>query len=223
MHPMWTLLRTELSAHSFTLRVFAVIAAGVTGLCLVVGGTPIVAACVLTAPFLPGSLFAQSDRAHLDAMYSILPVTRTQLVIGRYLLIALVMAVMTLAGLALTWVDALVRSAGGDSAPVSTAAVAGLALAVSGAGVAAQLPLCFAFGYARTRLYTVGGTMILMCGGPLVIKQFPDVLRRFVDLPLMIVRWAGEPRTGLIGLGVAVGLLAVSGVCSARLYRRRNL
>jgi len=90
MHIIWNLLRAELSAHAATLRTFAVITAVIVGTNLAMGGaTPAIAICVLTVGFLPGLLFAQDERAHLDTMYSILPVTRAQFVVARYLLVVL--------------------------------------------------------------------------------------------------------------------------------------
>ena len=99
MRTTWNLLRAELSAHAVALRNFAIVAAIITAANLALGGAmPAVAVCTLTTAFLPGALFAQDERAHLDAMYAILPVTRTQFVLGRYLLVALVAAATTLAG-----------------------------------------------------------------------------------------------------------------------------
>ena len=100
MHVIWNLLRTELSAHAATLRTFAVVAAVIAGTNLAMGGaTHGIAVCVMTVAFLPGLLFAQDERAHLDTMYSILPVTRAKFVVARYLLVALIAAAATLAGL----------------------------------------------------------------------------------------------------------------------------
>ena len=172
--------------------------------------------CALTAAFLPGVFFAQDERAHLDAMYSILPVTRTQLVVGRYLLVALSAAATTLAGVVVAWADSLVRGPQASPIPLSTAAVAGMVLAVVGAIAAVQLPLFFALGHARTGMYSNGAIMILMLGGMILIRQFPALATTLLD-------WASRPRTGPAGLGAAVGLLAVSAACSIRLYRRRSL
>ena len=133
MRTTWNLLRAELSAHAAALRAFAIVAAIITAANLAIGGaTPAIAVCALTAAFLPGVFFAQDERAHLDAMYSILPVTRTQLVVGRYLLIAFIAAVVTLAGLGVARIDELVRGPQASPIPLSTAAVAGMVLAVVG-------------------------------------------------------------------------------------------
>ena len=94
MRTTWNLLRAKLSAHAVALRNFAIVAAIITAANLALGGaTPAVAVCTLTTAFLPGALFAQDERAHLDAMYAILPVTRTQFVLGRYLVVGAVAAV----------------------------------------------------------------------------------------------------------------------------------
>ena len=113
MHVIWNLLRAELSAHAATLRTFAVITAVIVGTNLAMGGaTPAIAVCILTVAFLPGLLFAQDERAHLDTMYSILPVTRAQFVVARYLLVALIAAAATLAGLVVARIDDAVRGPG---------------------------------------------------------------------------------------------------------------
>ena len=85
MHVIWNLLRAELSSHATMLRSFVVVAAIISTANLVMGGaTPAIAVCVLTVAFLPSALFAQDERAHLDTMYSVLPVTRAQFVVARY-------------------------------------------------------------------------------------------------------------------------------------------
>ena len=90
MHVIWNLLRAELFSHATMLRSFVVVAAIISTANLVMGGaTPAIAVCVLTIAFLPSALFAQDERAHLDTMYSVLPVTRAQFVVARYLLVAL--------------------------------------------------------------------------------------------------------------------------------------
>ena len=217
MRTTWNLLRAELSAHAAALRAFAIVAAIITAANLAMGGaTPAIAVCALTAAFLPGVFFAQDERARLDVMYSILPVTRTQLVVGRYQLIAFIAAVVTLAGLGVARIDELVRGPQASPIPLSTAAVAGMVLAVVGAIAAVQLPLFFALGHARTGMYSNGAIMILMLGGMILIRQFPALATTLLD-------WASRPRTGPAGLGAAVGLLAVSAACSIRFYRRRSL
>ena len=217
MRTTWNLLRAELSAHAAALRAFAIVAAIITAANLAMGGaTPAIAVCALTAALLPGVFFAQDERAHLDAMYSILPVTRTQLVVGRYLLVALSAAATTLTGVVVAWADSLVRGPQASPIPLSTAAVAGMVLAVVGAIAAVQLPLFFALGHARTGMYSNGAIMILMLGGMILIRQFPALATTLLD-------WAGRPFIGPAGLGVAAALLAVSAACSIRLFRRRSL
>ena len=111
MHVIWNLLRAELSAHAATLCSFVVVAAIISTANLVMGGaTPAIAVCVLTVAFLPSALFAQDERAHLDTMYSVLPVTRAQFVVARYLFVALIVAAATLVGLIAARVDDAVRA-----------------------------------------------------------------------------------------------------------------
>jgi len=123
MRTIWSLLRTELSAHAAALRTFAVVAVIISTANLAMGGaTSAITVCVLTVAFLPSILFAQDERMHLDAMYSILPVTRSQFVVSRYLLVALVTAVMALASLVVARVEAAVHGPGEVRVPVSVPA-----------------------------------------------------------------------------------------------------
>ena len=217
MHTTSTLLRVELSAHAATLRTFAIVVAVFAAANLVMhGATPTIVVCILTVAFLPSILFAQDERAHLDIMYAVLPVSRTRLVVGRYLFIAISAVVMTLAGVAAAQIDELVHGPEPSPVPLSMAAVAGMALAVVGAVAAVQLPLFFALGHARTGMYAYGTTMLLMLGGMVLIDHVPD-------LSLAIVRWASLPWSGPVGVGIAAVLLIISAVCSVRLYRRRSL
>lgn len=211
------LLRTDLAAHATTLATFAVVAALVAGANLAMGGaTSAAATCALTGAFLIGPLFANDERAHLDVMYSILPVPRTRFVLGRYLLVALSIAATTLVGVAVGWVDGVVRGPEPSPVPLSATAVVGLSLAVVGLVAAVQLPLFLALGHARTGTYSLGATMVLMFGGTALLRHFPD-------LATALLRWAGSPWTGAVGVTVAVVALAVSAAFSVRLYRRRDL
>lgn len=217
MHTTSTLLRVELSAHAATLRTFAIVVAVFAAANLVMhGATPTIVVCILTVAFLPSILFAQDERAHLDIMYAVLPVSRTRLVVGRYLFIAISAVVMTLAGVAAAQIDELVHGPEPSPVPLSMLAVAGMALVVVGAIAAVQLPLFFALGHARTGMYAYGTTMLLMLGGMVLIDHVPD-------LSLTIVRWASLPWSGPAGVGIAAVLLIISAVCSVRLYRRRSL
>lgn len=217
MHTTSTLLRVELSAHAATLRTFAIVVAVFAAANLVMhGATPTIVVCTLTVAFLPSILFAQDERAHLDLMYAVLPISRTRLVVGRYLFIVISAVVMTLAGGAAAQIDELVRGPEPSSVPLSMAAVAGMALAVVGAVAAVQLPLFFALGHARTGMYAYGTTMLLMLGGMVLIDRVPD-------LSLAIVRWASLPWSGPVGVGIAAVLLIISAACSVRLYRGRSL
>ena len=216
-HTTSTQLRVDLSAHAATLRTFAIVAAVFAAANLVMhGATPTIVVCILTVAFLPSILFAQDERAHLDIMYAVLPVSRTRLVVGRYLFIVISAVVMTLAGSAAAQIDELVRGPEPSSVPLSMAAVAGMALAVVGAVAAVQLPFFFALGHARTGMYAYGTTMLLMLGGMVLVDHVPD-------LSLAIVRWASLPWSGPVGVGIAAVLLIISAVCSVRLYRRRSL
>lgn len=217
MHTTSTLLRVELSAHAATLRTFAIVVAVFAAANLVMhGATPTIVVCILTVAFLPSILFAQDERAHLDLMYAVLPISRTRLVVGRYLFIVISAVVMTLAGSAAAQIDELVRGPEPSSVPLSMAAVAGMALAVVGAVAAVQLPFFFALGHARTGMYAYGTTMLLMLGGMVLIDRVPD-------LSLAIVRWASLPWSGPVGVGIAAVLLIISAACSVRLYRGRSL
>ena len=217
MHTTSTLLRVELSAHAATLRTFAIVVAVFAAANLVMhGATPTIVVCILTVAFLPSILFAQDERAHLDIMYAVLPVSRTRLVVGRYLFIAISAVFMTLAGVAAAQIDELVHGPEPSPVPLSMLAVAGMALVVVGAIAAVQLPLIFALGHARTGMYAYGTTMLLMLGGMVLVDHVPD-------LSLAIVRWASLPWSGPVGAGIAAVLLIISAACSVRLYRRRSL
>ena len=210
-------LRVELSAHAATLRTFAIVVAVFAAANLVMhGATPTIVVCILTVAFLPSILFAQDERAHLDIMYAVLPVSRTRLVVGRYLFIAISAVFMTLAGVAAAQIDELVHGPEPSPVPLSMLAVAGLALVVVGAIAAVQLPLFFALGHARTGMYAYGTTMLLMLGGMVLVDHVPD-------LSLAIVRWASLPWSGPVGAGIAAVLLIISAACSVRPYRRRSL
>ena len=143
MHVIWNLLRTELSAHATMLRSFVVVAAIISTANLVMGGaTPAIAVCVLTVAFLPSALFAQDERAHLDTMYSVLPVTRAQFVVARYLFVALIVAIQLLLFFSLGYARTGMYAYG------------------------ATMILMFAFGLLTQKLPDLAATIIRWAGSP---------------------------------------------------------
>ena len=173
------------------------------------------------ASIIPQYIFSMDERAKLDLLYASLPVTRRNLVFGRYLMMILLAFGLTLVSLMITLIVAPLLEQNILSPEVGMLVLAGLA--GFGFFIAVQLPIFFALGYTRARPWTIMPAIIIFLGVSLggsagnVLSEV-DGCWEFVGFSMLI-----EPWVLLISVLVAsVVALAISGFISARLYARRE-
>ena len=94
--------------------------------------------------------------------------------------------------------------------------VAGLAVCATCVVTAVQMPLFFALGAARTGMYPMLATLVVLMGGMVAVNRVPGLsahLGRLAD-----TSWAG-----LAAVGTGLAAMALSAVVSCVLYQRRDL
>ena len=220
MHTLLTHMRADASAQARTLRTFGLIAVLIVGanvtmerdLALSAAG----AFAALTGMFLASNLFHQDEQSRLSTLYSVLPVSRRQVVISRYLEVGVLILLTVLLGLTVTLgAHVLLESSGLWPLRVSLS-VAGLAVCATCVVTAVQMPLFFALGAARTGMYPMLATLVVLMGGMVAVNRVPGLsthLGRLAD-----TSWAG-----LAAVGTGLAAMALSAVVSCVLYQRRDL
>lgn len=217
MHILLSLIRATVSAHSSSLISFFI----ASTIMAIVGrfsgtgsfGTVVIAAI---AAFLPVTLFAQDERMGLDILWGTLPVTRRQVVISRYLLIAAILILMIMAGLAFTYLfPAGQAEASKELLSISPLALAGTLFSFTAILISLQMPLFFALGYARTGMYATGALFLFFCLIGLVGAQFPG-------FRISLYEFLASDSAFPVGILIGIALFSVSAAISIALYSRRD-
>lgn len=175
-----------------------------------------VAVFLFAAAILAVDPFRSDERANLDALYATLPLSRHQVVAGRYLTTLVILAVSALTGLTLGTIAALTLGHPLQPGVILTVLTAGFLF--DAVILAVELPLLFAVGYARARWVTLT---------PMLIIGVAILVTRSIRLPLTEIVEAVQqtPPAALVvtGLLLGLGLLGASGLLAARVYDRRDL
>lgn len=162
------------------------------------------------------TLFSITEKAGLDTLYATLPVSRRSVVLGRYLTIVALYAVLVALSEAVTRAMALVLGKGVE--PGVLTLIAAGSFATLALITAVQLPFYFALGFTRARLVsTVPVFLPAAVVGAVVGLGIPTkgALARLVADPSLL--WA------VGGAAAGLGFLAVSSLISQRLYAAREL
>ena len=157
--------------------------------------------------FFPVNTLAYDDKAHWDRLALSMPVSRTTVILSKYLLSLGFMVVLSAVSLFFIW--AIQKGA------VTTEDFLGVAgvLALGVTLVSIMLPLMFKFGVEKARII-IFLVAILPVLASMLISKF-DVS----------VEWSvlSDIKTAALCIGVAViFLLAVSFLCSLSIYRRKE-
>ncbi len=209
MRMIWSFVRLDIAAHYHMLWKAGAIGLAVVLLLLVTGGPSLaVIAAANLMPILMLRFFDVDQSAHLDALYCALPISRRQVVSGRYLTLLLGSAITTAVGTVLT-------AALYAGAPiVSPARGAVLALATATILDAGALPFGFALGSQRAWAPILASFAAVSAALLLASRVFPDLGHSVSAMPDRVF-W-------ILSLVAAVAL-AVSWAASAHLYARRAL
>ncbi|SDI01156.1 ABC-2 transporter permease [Agrococcus jejuensis] len=183
----------------------------VAGVAVPVSGMSIVAAALVTS-LLASVPFLTDERARLDTLYGVLPVSRATVVAGRALAIVAYGALAMAVGVVATLVVPLVRGTQLDAAWVVT--FVGLAAGFVGVSLCIQLPVLFAVGYSRGRLVAYAPAFVV--AGLAWIAQALGLTGGVASAP--------QPVPILLG-GLALGALGivVGAVLATRAYRAREI
>jgi hypothetical protein len=163
----------------------------------------------------PAYLFGNDERGRLDTLYTALGIGRRQVVAGRYATCLLLLIALTVAGVLLAPVAALVFDIAFDWTVAGALAVGSFALI--GILLAAELPAYFGTGPGPVRVVTLVPPIVLAAVFPVwaIPAVRTSLLSWFDDMNLA---WLMLAAVAIVGV-----LSAVSTALSVRLYARRDL
>jgi hypothetical protein len=170
----------------------------------------------LAVVIVPSSLFANDELGRLDTLYTALGIQRRQVVAGRYATCLLLMIALTIAGVLLAPVAALVLGAAFDWA--IAAALTASSLAFIGIFLAAGLPAYFGLDPGPVR---VVASLLHV-----IILTFVFLGWAIPDVRTALLSWLGDANLAWLTLAafVLVGVLtAASTALSTHLYAQRDL
>lgn len=175
-----------------------------------------VGTAAIVMSLLVANPFAADERGHLDTLYATLPITRRNVVAGRYLALVLIYLV---AALLATIAAIIITLVGGHSVDVVVlAAVNVAAFLVFAVSAALQLPFFFSVGSTRARPMIFIPAVVF--GGSAVLATQTGLFSR-TDLVAAVsmnlgTLWVAAPI-------IAVAALIASIAISAARYNRRAL
>lgn len=164
----------------------------------------------------PQSLFSYDAVGRLDTLYTALGIPRRRVVVGRYATCLFLLIALTVVGVVLAAIAALVFGAAFDLGVAAALAAGGVA--ILGILLVAQLPVFFATGPGPIRVLTAVPPSIIL--GILAVGWV------IPDIRTVLLSWLAAANLAWLALAsVAVlGVLgAASTALSARLYARRDL
>ncbi|MFC7579755.1 ABC-2 transporter permease [Schaalia naturae] len=177
---------------------------------------PLVAVLVpmALAAFTPMHFFASDERGHLDVLFSVLPIGRRQVVAGRFLGIALLLALIAATSAAAAGLIA--RVVGAPLPAHDLAAALAMSVAAASVLIGVQVPVYFGLGMARTRAWPQLAILLVFFGGSWAAGRLDGV-------PQWATQAVGSAWLPPAAMAVAVLVLLVSCAVLTRLYTRRSL
>jgi len=217
VHRVFCMFRLEFNAAKsvYPLMIFEVVLAGVLGMVR----RPEVAALpfLVLATFFGGTIFSIHERSHSDKLFGVLPVRRSEVVIGRYMY-GLGMGLFNLALAAVAIVILWHTTASDMTAFRFLAALSGgwlfYCLAVS-----ISYPIYFRLDFSRAYIFTMLPFMVLVVATVFVV--FKGHLSTLVDAANYLSAHAAI--MGWLALATGLVLLLISGVIATQLYRTKEL
>lgn len=190
-------------------------------LVLVIGLTaPVQGAAVVCGGYvgtmLLSYIFLGDERGRLDALYALSRVSRTSVVVGRYLTGLALVLVASGFGLAVSLVAILIRHQSVNWTMIGMMAVAAFGVAAISAAV--QLPWFFAKGYTRGRQVMYALILVFVVLGWVASRTH---LFDSIQVPTQPGRALETIAVVTVAGGVAI--VAASALLASRLYAKREL
>ena len=170
--------------------------------------------CSALAMLAPASAFGLDERARLDTLYAVLPISRKNIVLGRYAGMLILAAALGLLGTVLSIAVTVVRSQAVDATQIAVICCASfLALSLV---LGIQLPVYFALGHSRARILNYA-ILIALLGTFWLI--FPALRMDLATITLDL----NTPLFYLATIGGSVLIWACSVLVATRAYAKREL
>jgi ABC-type transport system involved in multi-copper enzyme maturation permease subunit len=173
---------------------------------------------MLFAAALGASIFGAHERSNVDKLYGVLPLTRREMVIGRYLY-ALLLGLATVAlSIVLTFAAGVFTRAATDWR--TFAFVTNAAFVYYCFSAAVSFPIYFKIAFSKANIYTMLPMTAIFAGGVYLIRNNEDV-----ENAAALLRSAAQNPglTAVICLLVGIMLLGVSGIVSCWFRKNKEL
>jgi len=188
---------------------------------------------IALAVFIVGGVFSVNERNHGEKLYGTLPLTRRDMVLGRYLYALILGVLATVIAGGLGWVASRIGGVGmgslgpsrGDLAPTPAVdtmifwAAIGFAFVYFCFAVAVAFPIYFRFGFSKAYVLTMLPLYLVVLIALLVTRNLNPTLALTNTLQFLADHVYIAP---LIGVAGGLVLLAVSIVISLAIYRHKE-
>jgi len=189
---------------------------------------------IVLAVFIAGGVFSTNERNHGEKLYGVLPLKRSDMVVGRYLY-GLILGVggtlvASFFGYLASWISgANMGSFGPNRAPLTTDptianlifwAAVGFAFLYFCFAVAVAFPIYFRFGFSKSYVFTMLPLYLVVLAALLITRKFDPTLNLSGT-----VQWFADHMWTLPVIGVVGGLvlLALSAVIAIRIYAHKEI
>lgn len=165
-----------------------------------------------------GSVFPTQERSHSDKLYGILPLKKSEMIIGRYLFALIIGAAYTVISGILGFVLSLILNVAMDSFTFWAALM--LAFLYFSFAVSVSYPIYLKFSFAKANiftmlpLYVLAVILLVLSKKTNFISNLGQVMRFFADNQILIP---------LCGLLIGLLLLAISALIANLLCKRKEI
>lgn len=217
LHRVFSTFRLEFYAAKtvYPLMIFEVVLAGVLGLVR----RPEVAALpfLVLATFFGGTIFSIHERNHSDKLFGVLPLRRTDVVLGRYMY-GLGMGLFNL-GLAALAIVVLWHTTATDMTAFRFLAAMSGGWVFYCLAVSISYPIYFRLDFSRAYIFTMLPFMVLVVGTVFVV--FKGHVQSLLNAADYLSNHAGI--MGGLAFSLGLVLLAISATVAVQLYRTKEL
>jgi hypothetical protein len=168
--------------------------------------------------FYSGMVFSMYEKNHLNKLYGILPLKRSDVVIGRYLYAFLFGVVQAILAGIISYVISRITEVGLDNFALTVTLSLSFIYFCFAIGIA--FPIYFRFGFSKAYVFTMVPIYLIFIGAFFLSKR-TDALNNLKDILLYFS--AHQLILLLSGIGIGIILLVISATISYLLYRKSEL
>ncbi|MCL2736703.1 MAG: ABC-2 transporter permease [Propionibacteriaceae bacterium] len=179
---------------------------------------------IVLAVFFGGYVFSMHERNHSDRLYGLLPLRKSEMIIGRYLYTLIIGVAATVASGLMGWIISRVQGSPMD--PVVFWGVLAVAFLYYFFATGIAFPIYFKFTFSKAYIFTMVPLYIVMLLGMLLVRNnVKNGIQNAISLIQQVQSFFTDnfyliPLIGILGSAV---FLVVSGVVSTVIYTRKEI